>query len=48
MNSNKFRLFLSNIEIGIHSERVCPYCGGSGYDFDGGQCPECGGLGEVD
>ncbi len=28
--------------------RVCPECGGSGYDpFDGGQCFRCGGLGEI-
>ncbi|MEK3797640.1 hypothetical protein MHI18_05120 [Peribacillus sp. FSL H8-0477] len=26
----------------------CPDCNGSGYDFgDGGQCDNCGGLGEV-
>lgn len=28
--------------------KTCPDCNGSGYDFgDGGQCDNCGGLGEV-
>lgn len=30
------------------SWRVCPECGGSGYDWYGGQCDRCGGTGEVD
>lgn len=33
----------------IYLEKKCPDCNGSGYDFgDGGQCDNCGGLGEVD
>lgn len=32
----------------IRFDRVCPYCGGSGYSWpDGGQCERCGGLGEI-
>lgn len=31
----------------IHSPNDCPYCGGSGYSPDGGQCEECYGTGEV-
>lgn len=27
---------------------TCPECGGSGYGPDGGQCDECGGLGEIE
>lgn len=28
--------------------RICPYCGGTGYDpLDGGQCDMCAGEGEL-
>jgi hypothetical protein len=29
-------------------ERVCPDCGGDGFDKDGSACPRCGGEGTVD
>lgn len=32
----------------VHNYRICPECGGSGYDWDGGQCPRCAGMGEID
>lgn len=31
----------------IHSPKDCPYCHGTGYDSDGGQCEECYGTGEI-
>lgn len=31
----------------IHSSNDCPYCHGTGYDLDGGQCEECYGTGEI-
>ena len=31
----------------IHSPYDCPYCNGSGYSIDGGQCEECDGTGEI-
>jgi len=48
MNSRKYREFLAGLapEL-VLQEKTCSYCGGSGYDWDGGQCPECGGLGTV-
>lgn len=48
MNSRKYREFLDGLapEV-VLQEKTCSYCGGSGYDWDGGQCPECGGLGTV-
>ena len=30
----------------VHSSNDCPYCNGSGYDFEGGQCEYCFGTGE--
>ena len=30
----------------IHSPDDCPYCNGTGYSYDGGQCEECYGTGE--
>ncbi|WP_044975882.1 hypothetical protein [Ruminococcus sp. HUN007] len=30
----------------LHSPNDCPYCNGTGYSFDGGQCEECYGTGE--
>lgn len=41
-------IMLNCDEVSTHPV-TCPECGGSGYDpCDGGQCPICGGLGEIE
>lgn len=36
------------VKVILNWTKTCPYCRGSGYSPDGGQCDECGGLGEIE
>lgn len=35
------------VKILLSKVRTCPYCRGTGYAPDGGQCDECAGTGEI-